>query len=68
MDALIKLRLHRFYQWRGWCDNHTGILLGGLEQSRYQQFRDEYRADYDEIAHLVEFCYTNARNIEGDKA
>jgi hypothetical protein len=68
LSALTKLRLHRYDQWRDWVDNHRGILLAGLEQSRYQQFRDDYRAAYDEIAHLVEFCHYNAREIEEDKA
>lgn len=64
LSALTKLRLHRFNQWRDWCDNHRGILLAGLEESRYQQFRDDYYADYKVVSDLVAFCHTNARNID----
>lgn len=67
LGALTKLRLHRYNQWKDWCDNHRGILLAGLEESRYQQFRDEYRAAYKETAKLVEFCHENAWEVEGDE-
>lgn len=67
LDALIKLRLHRYNQWKDWCDNHSGILMGGLEESRYQQFKDEYWAVYKEMANLVDFCYKNAWEVEGDE-
>lgn len=68
LGALNKLRLHRYNQWKDWVDNHRGILLAGLEESRFQQFRDEYFDEYMEVANFISFCYTNAREIEEDKA
>lgn len=68
IGALNKLRLHRYNQWKDWCDNHSGILLAGLEESRFQQFRDEYFDEYMEVADFISFCYTNARTIEEDMA
>lgn len=68
LGALTKLRLHRYNQWKDWCDNHRGILLAGLEESRFQEFRDDYYDEYREVADFVNFCYTNAREIEEDMA
>lgn len=64
LGALTKLRLHRYNQWKDWCDNHRGILLAGLEESRFQQFRDEYYAAYKEVADIVTFCHMNARDVD----
>lgn len=68
LGALTKLRLHRYNQWKDWCDNHRGILLAGLEESSYQEFRDDYYAAYKEVADMVGYMQYNAREIEEDKA
>ena len=72
LGALTKLRLHRYNQWKDWCDNHRGILLAGLEESRFQQYRQDYHDAYKEIADMVMFCQTNVRDYEemlgGDNA
>lgn len=68
LGALTKLRLHRYNQWKDWCDNHRGILLAGLEESRFQEFRDDYYAAYKEVADMVGYMQYNAREIEEDKA
>lgn len=67
LSALTKLRLHRYNQWKDWCENHRGILLAGLEESRFQQFRDDYYAAYKEVADLVGFMHDNACEVEGDE-
>lgn len=68
LSALTRLRLHRYNQWKDWCDNHRGILLAGLEECRFEEFRQKHYEEYMEVANLYHFCRTNAREIEGDKA
>lgn len=68
LGALTKLRLHRYNQWKDWCDNHRGILLAGLEESRFQEFRDDYYAAYKEVTDMVGYMQYNSREIEEDKA
>lgn len=67
LSALTKLRLHRYNQWNDWCDNHRGILLAGLEESRYQQFKEECYAAYKDVADLVGYMHENVWEFEGDE-
>lgn len=67
LNALTTLRVRRYNQWKEWCDNHSGFLLAGIEESHYQQFRDEYYDDYMAVAQLVNYCYANAYEVEGDE-
>lgn len=64
LSALTKLRLHRYNQWKDWCDNHRGILMAGLEESRYDDFKNDYYAAYKEMSDITVFCHVNVRDVD----
>lgn len=63
--ALTKVRVHSYNQWKDWSDNHRGIIIAGLEESRYVEFRKKYYEEYREISHLYHICTALAEDLGG---